>query len=367
MDFKVPFINYRGHYKSMETEIDAAIKRVLTNGDLILRQDVDEFERSIAEFLNVKYAIGVSSCTDALMISLRATGVCPGDEVITVAHTFLATIASIVHCGAKPVLVDVGDDYCMNTDLIEGAITSKTKALMPVHFNGRLCNMEKIMPIADKYNLIVIEDSAQGLGATFDGRKGGSWGATGCFSFYPAKLLGACGDAGLVSTNDPEMYRKVKLYRDHGRETKDTFAFYGFTNRIDNLQAAILNVKLRHLPLWLEKRKEIAEMYFEGLDCIDGIKLPPRSDGRHVDVFQNFVIRAKHRDKLALYLREKGVEVIVSNPIPINHQPKLLLNHFRLPLTEQLAKEVISIPIIPELSNEQVNYVVDTIKNFYLN
>lgn len=365
MAYKVPFVNYKEHYKSMETEIDGAIKRVLTNGDLILRQDVQEFEENMAKYLGVDYAVGVSSCTDALQLSLLSAGIARGDEVITVAHTFLATIAAIVHCGATPVIVDVSEDYCMNTDLIEAAITKRTKAILPVHLNGRLCNMEKIMALAKKYNLHVIEDSAQALGATFDGRKGGSWGIAGCFSFYPAKLLGACGDAGLVSTNDPEIARKIKLYRDHGRETKDTFAFYGFTGRLDNLQAALLNVKFKYLSSWIERRRKIAKLYYEGLADVDGIILPPMSGGRHDDVFQNYVIRAGRRDELLSYLRENGVEVMVSNPIPINRQPKLPLNHFKLPITERLAAEVISIPMIPELSDDQVGYVIQTIRKFY--
>jgi len=358
-------VNYRDHYKSIEGEIDTAIKRVLTNGDLILRQDVRVFEENIEKLLNVKHAVGLSSGTDALLLALRAAGLGSGDEVITVAHTFLATIASIVHVGATPILVDVSDDYCINTDLIEAAITKKTKAIMPVHFNGHMCQMNRIMEMANKYDLMVIEDSAQGLCATFDNKAGGAWGLAGCFSFYPAKLLGACGDAGVLTTNDDEMANKVRLYRDHGRETKDTFAFYGFTNRLDNIQAAILNVKLKYLSSWIKKRCEFADMYIKGLNGVDGVKLPPNSKDRYQDTFQNFVIRAKKRDELATYLRENGVEVLISNPIPINKQPKLSLSHFSLPLTEKLANEVLSLPMIPDLNNGQIEYVVDLIKAFY--
>ncbi|MFH1713100.1 MAG: aminotransferase class I/II-fold pyridoxal phosphate-dependent enzyme, partial [Candidatus Jacksonbacteria bacterium] len=196
MKYKVPFVNYPKHYKSMKREIDAAIKRVLTTGNLILRQDVENFEKTLAKFLKVKYALGLNSCTDGLILSLKAAGIGPGDEVITVAHTFVASIAAIVHAGATPVLADVNDDYLMNPDLLEKAITSKTKAIIPVHLNGRACQMYKICQIAKKHKLLIIEDAAQGLGASFRGEKAGSFGLTGCFSFYPAKLLGAFGDAG---------------------------------------------------------------------------------------------------------------------------------------------------------------------------
>ncbi|MBA7623050.1 dTDP-3-amino-3,6-dideoxy-alpha-D-galactopyranose transaminase [subsurface metagenome] len=338
---------------------------MLSKGDLILRYQVQEFEDSMAFFLGAKYAVGVSSGTDALHLALRAAGVGMGDEVITVAHTFVASIAAIVHCGATPVLVDVGDDMNIDVTQIERVISPKTKAILPVHLNGRLCHMGELMKIAQKQNLMVIEDAAQALGATFDGRKGGSFGLAGCFSFYPAKLLGAAGDAGLVSTNDNEIANRVRLLRDHGRQTKDQLVAYGFTNRLDNLQAAILNVKLKYVLGWIQRRREIADLYYSGLSDIPGVKLPPRSDDRFFDVYQNYVLRVSKRDNFASYLREKGIETIISNPIPVHHQQALGLSHFQLPNTEQLAKEVISIPLIPEIDNEQVEYVIQAIHNFY--
>lgn len=367
MAYKVPFVNYPAQYKSLEKKIDAAIKEALTKGDLILRRQVQDFEDSMASFLGVKYAVGVSSGTDALYLSLLAAGIGHGDEVITVSHTFVASIAAIVHCGATPILVDVGDDMNMDVKQIEKAISQKTKAILPVHLNGRLCHMGELMKVAQEHNLIVVEDAAQALGATFDGRKGGSFGLTGCFSFYPAKLLGAAGDAGLVCTGDESIAQKIRLLRDHGRQSKDEIARYGFTNRLDNLQAAILNVKLKHVPEWIERRREIAELYNDGLSGIPGIKLPPRSDEHFSDVYQNYVLRVSERDRLASYLKEKGVETIISNPVPVHHQRALGLSHFCLPYTEQLAKEVISIPLIPELSNEQIEYVIQTVRNFYRN
>jgi len=366
MTYKVSFVGYVAQYKSLEKEIDAAIKEVLSKGDLILRRQVQDFEDTMASFLGVKYAVGVSSGTDALHLALRSAGLVRGDEVITVAHTFVASIAAIVHCGATPVLVDVGDDMNMDVNQVEKAISQKAKAILPVHLNGRLCDMGELMKVAQKHNLIVIEDAAQALGATFDGKKGGSFGLAGCFSFYPAKLLGAAEDAGLVATNDKVLADKVHFLRDHGRRGKDELIGYGFTNRLDNLQAAILNVKMKYVPRWIQRRREIADFYYNELSDIPDVKLPPRSDEHFVDVYQNYVLRVSERDRLASYLREKGVETIISNPIPVHHQRALGLSHFHLPYTEQLAKEVISIPLIPELSDEQVEYVIQTIRDFYI-
>ena len=208
MSYKIPFVNYPLQYRNLEEEISKAIKDVLNRGDLILRKDVEEFEKNLASFLGVKYAVGVNSCTDAMILSLKAAGIKEEDEVITVSHTFFATIEAIVHCGAKPILIDVNEDFLMDADKIEKAITPKTRAIMPVHLNGRVCGMDKIMEIAEKNNLIIIEDAAQALGAMFENKKAGSFGLAGCFSFYPAKLLGAFGDAGAVVTNDETIFER---------------------------------------------------------------------------------------------------------------------------------------------------------------
>ncbi|MFC2040951.1 DegT/DnrJ/EryC1/StrS family aminotransferase [Chloroflexota bacterium] len=370
MTYKVPFVDYPAHYRSMESEIDTAIKEALSKGDLILRHQVQDFENSMASFLGVKYAVGVNSCTDAMILSLHAAGIGQGDEVITVAHTFVATIESIVHCGATPILVDVGDDFNMDMDKLEQAINPHTRAILPVHLNGRLCDMGKLMAIAEKQNLRVIEDAAQALGAAFDGRKAGSFGLAGCFSFYPAKLLGAAGDGGLVCTNEESFAEKIRLLRDHGRppQDKNKHLCYGFTSRLVNLQAAILNVKLRYLAKWIQRRREIAGLYGRGLSNIPSVRTPPSptSTGCFFDVYQNYVLRVSERDRLALYLEEKGIETIISNPIPVHHQQALGLSHFYLPNTEKFAKEIISIPLVPEMSNEQVDYVIQAIRSFYL-
>lgn len=367
MSYKVPFIDYPAHYRSMQAEITSAISDVLfRRADLILRDDVKEFESRMASFLGTEYAVGVNSCTDALHLSLYASGVVCGDEVITVAHTFLATLEAIIWCGATPVLVDIGEDFNMSVDLVEDAITAKTKAILPVHLNGRVCNMEKLLQVTRKHNLIMIEDAAQALGATFDGKKAGSFGLAGCFSFYPAKLLGAAGDAGLVVTNSRELADKIRLLRDHGRKSKQEHAFYGFNSRLDNLQAAILNVKLQYLARWIQHRREIAGMYREGLQDISSLRLPHFNESRHFDVYQNYVIRAQDRNALVEHLNKMGVEVLVSWRTPLHKQTGLGLDHLRLPLTEQISNEVVSLPMNTELTEDHIKYVIECVRKFYL-
>ncbi len=365
---KVPFVNYPEHYRRMWNEVTGAISEALSKGDLLLRGQLKQFEKDIASFVGAKYAVGLNSCTDAMFLALKATGIGLGDEVITVAHTWIATIACVVHCGATPLLVDVGEDMNMDVEQVEQKISPKTKAIIPVHLNGRLCNMRKLMEIADEHNLIVIEDAAQALGGSFDGKKAGSFGSTGCFSLYPAKILGAAGDGGFLTTDYEELDEKIRLLRDHGQQrTTGKILFYGFNSRLDNIQAAILNVKLKYLPEWIERRREIARIYHEGLLDVAEVKLPPppTTTGPYYDVYQNYVIRVKNRDELVEFLEKNGIETIVSWRIPNHLQTALNLNHFSLPKTEKLSKEVVSLPMYPELSDEQVHYVISVIHDFY--
>lgn len=357
---KVPFVSYSLQYRNIKEEIDLAIKRVLENGDLILRSDVDEFERKFAEFVGTKYAVGVNSCSDALMFSLIAAGVQKGDEVITVSHTFFATIEAIHHVGAVPVLVDVGKDYLMDMELVEKAITERTKVIIPVHLNGKMCDMQRLTEITKRHNLSIVEDAAQALGAGIE-RKAGSIGLAGCFSFYPAKILGCLGDGGAVVTNDEQVADKIRLLRNHGQKTKTDIVCYGFTSRLHNLQAAVLNVKMKHLLEWISKRKEIAKEYNRGLENISNIKLPSKEG-----VFQNYVIRAERRNELHQFLKDNGIETLIKDPVCNHLQNGLNLSHFKLPFSEQLAEEVISLPMYPELTQEQVQYVISKVKEFYV-
>ena len=366
--YKVPFVDYPEHYRRIWDEVINAITEALSKGDLILRDQLRQFEENIASFVGVKYAVGVNSGTDALFLSLKAAGVGHGDEVITVAHTFVATVSVVVQCRAKPILVDIGEDMNMDVNQVEQVITPQTKAIIPVHLNGRVCDAGRLKEIANKHDLIVIEDAAQALGASFDGKKAGSFGLTGCFSFYPAKMLGAAGDGGIVVTNDEEIAEKIRLLRDHGyqRSTGEMLC-YGYNSRLDNVQAAILDVKLKYLPEWIERRRERVSLYHQGLSDLPELKLPlpPLSNDLFFDVYQNYVIRAKERDRLVAHLRESGIEILISWPKPIHRHDALGLKHFHLPKTEQISNEVLSLPMYPELSNEQVEFVVDDIHKFY--
>ncbi len=366
MGYRVPFVDPKAHYRRLKLEIDAAITDCLTKGDLIYRQQLHDFEEYLAAFVGVKYAVGVNSGYHALHFSLLAAGVGAGDEVVTVAHTFVATVSAIVHCDARPVLVDVGPDYNINAELLERAITPRTKAIIPVHLNGRVCEMDRIMAIADRYRLHVIEDAAQALGGSFRGRRAGSFGLTGCFSFYPFKVLGGFGDGGAVTTNDPDVARIVTLLRFNGedRETGE-YHCHGYTALLDNVQAAVLDVKLRHLPRWIEHRRKVAQLYRKGLEGIEGVQLPHFEDDRHFDSYQNYVIRTECRDQLRQYLKEEGVETLVHWPKPMWEHKGLHLENPSLAETESICREVVSLPMSAETTPEQVDITTESIRKFF--
>jgi dTDP-4-amino-4,6-dideoxygalactose transaminase len=368
MQWKVRYIDYPAAFKKIEPEVMETIHTVLTNGDLMLRQQLRDFEENLARFCGTKYAIGMSNCTDALHLSLRAAGIGAGDEVISVSHTFVATIAAIHHSGAAPVLIDIGDDHNMDAAKIEAAITPRTKAILPVHLNGRICDMEAILSLARRQGLLVIEDSAQALGATFDGRKGGSMGLAGCFSFYPAKLLGAYGDGGAVVTNSEEMNTRLRQLRDHGRMADGNLAGWSFNCRMDNLHAAILDLKLRKLPEALTRRRELGRLYQEQLKDVSSLRLPPPPEegGRRYDVFQNYEIEAENRDELAEFLKIKGIETMKPwGGKGVHQHPALGLTHLRLPRAERFFTGCLMLPMHPELEDWQIVYVADAIKDYY--
>jgi len=366
MDYKVRFVNPQKQYQEHREEYLNTIDDVLSRGDLILRKDVEEFENAIASMVGARYAVGLNSGTDTMFFALKALGIGQGDEVITVSHTFIASIAVVVQCGATPVLIDVKKDFLMDTDKIEEAITEKTKAILPVHLNGRVCDMDRIMEIGQKYNLVVIEDAAQALGAKFRGKMAGSFGIAGSFSLYPFKVLGCFGDGGVLTTNDEALAEKARLMRDHGQKTKTEIVLFGWNSRLDNLQAAVLNTKLKHFPSWIKRRQEIANMYNEDLAGISQITIPPKQDENHFDTYQNYVLRAEKRNGLAEYLKENGVETLIKDPIANHKHPGLKLDHYALPVTEQLASEIVSLPLYPGLTDEEVQYVVTHVRKFYL-
>lgn len=366
MPYQVPFVDGRTHYGRLKPEIDNAIISCLTQGDLILRQQLRDFEARLAAFVGVKYAIGVNSGYHALHFAVLAAGVSPGDEVITVAHTFVASVSAIVHAGATPVLVEVGSDYNMDPDALEAAITPRTKAIMPVHLNGRLCEMDWIGRMAERHNLAIIEDAAQSLGATQHGCMAGGFGLAGCFSFYPFKILGGFGDGGAVTTDDPEVARFVTLMRFNG-EDRDTgeYHYHGHTALLDNVQAAVLDVKLRHLPDWIAHRQQIARLYRQGLEGVGDLVLPHFPENGRVDVYQNYVVRTAHRDALRAHLRESGVETLVHWPKPIWAHPGLRLCDPGLAGTAAICREVVSLPMSAETTREHVQCTVDAIRGFF--
>ncbi len=366
MGYKVRFVKPDEAYQRIKPEIDAAVGDCLTNGDYILRHHLRDFERNLADFVGVKYAVGLNSGYHALHLSLLAAGIGPGDEVITVAHTFVATISAIVHCGATPILLDVGKDYNMAVDQLEAAVTPKTKAIIPVHLNGRLADMDVVMEVAGKHKLKVIEDACQSLGGTFRGKRAGSIGTTGCFSFYPFKALGGYGDGGAVTTDDPEIARAVTLMRFNGedRETGE-YHYHGYTTLLDNVQAAILDVKLKHFPSWTEHRRKIAGFFRKGLEGVGDLSLPHCADDRFSDGSQNYVIRTKKRDELRAYLSDNGVETLVHWFKPVWEHKALNLGSWNLPETVAICKEVISLPMSAETTEEEVNITCDVIKKFF--
>lgn len=376
MEYKVRFVNPQKQYTDHREEFLKVFDETLSRGAIVNREELWKFEEDFAKFCGAKYAVGVNSGTSALDVAFQAAGIGPGDEVITVAHTFIASISTIHLAGAKPVLIDVGEDFNMDVKLIEKALTPKTKAIEPIHLNGRLCDMEIILDIAKRKGLIVIEDAAQALGATFNGEKAGTFGLVGCFSLYWAKVLGGWGNNGMVVTNDPEIARKMKLMRYNGEDREDRhFYYHGHNLLMDNVHAALLSVKLKYLPQWLERRKQIAERYHQGLAGISQIKVPRFGDGRFTDVYTNYVIRAERRDELKNYLTEQGVETLISWPAPTyreplfgSQMPRLISaqgESKELPETEKICREVLSLPMYPELTDEQIDYVIETIKNFH--
>ena len=366
LTYQVPFVDPRVHYRRYKAEFEQAIVDTLSRGDLVLRQQLHDFERNLAGVVGAREAVGVSSGYHALHISMLAAGIGPGDEVITVAHTFVATISAIVHCGATPVLVDVRDDYNMDPDAFEAAITPRTRAVVPVHLNGRICEMDRIIAIARRHGLVVIEDAAQAIGATFEGTGSGAWGAAGCFSFYPFKLLGCFGDGGAVTTSDTAIARAVTLLRFNGEDRQTgEYLHHGYTALLDNVQAAVLDVKLRHLTDWIEHRRKIAECYRAGLEGVGDLRLPHWSDPRFDDVYQNYVVRTSRRDALRKHLSESRVETLLHWPKPVWRHEALRLGDWHLHNTDAICGEVLSLPMSAETTEDQVDYVANVIRRFF--
>jgi dTDP-4-amino-4,6-dideoxygalactose transaminase len=362
----VPFVDPSRVYKKFKERLDSAYFDVMFKGDLIDRGQLKSFEANLASFVGTKYAIGVNSGYDALQLSLRALNIGPGDEVIVPAHTFVATCSAIVNVGAKPVLIDVAKDFNIDVNKIEELITPKTKAIIPVHLSGWMADMPEIRSIVEKYNLKIIEDACQSLGSTINGIGAGAWGDTGCFSFYPFKILGGYGDGGAITTNDERVatFAKRMRYNGEDRETGEYFG-HGFTCLLDNLQAAFLNIKLEYLPESIKRRKYIASRYQEALSGLPDLLLPHYSREGFDHVYQNYTLRSKHGNEFSEYMKSNGVEVLTQFRKPYYKHKALNLENTGFPETEALSREVCSLPMSLELTDEEMNYVIDTVRAFY--
>jgi len=361
----VKYINFPLQYKKIKTELFRTIENVFESGNFILGSEVEKFEKNFAKYCETKYALGVGNGTSALFLVMKALGIGNGDEVITASNSFLATAGAIVAAGAKPVFVDADDDYNINPNLIEKAITKKTKAILPVHLTGRPASLDKILEIADKNKIYLIEDAAQAVGAKYNGKKVGSFGIAGCFSLHPLKNLNAYGDGGVITVKDKQLYENLKKMRNHGLKNRDECDFFAFNSRLDELQASILNVKMKYLDKWTKKKREIASFYQKKLSNI--VKVPLDKSNEYA-VYHTFIIQVNKRDKLQKFLLQKGIETKIHYPIPIHLQRAAQYLGYKkgdFPKAEKQAEKILSLPIYPELKEEQLELVVKEIRNFY--
>jgi dTDP-4-amino-4,6-dideoxygalactose transaminase len=364
----IPFFRYPHLFAQQRDEILNAVTAVMDRGAFILQSDLVEFETALAGFTGAKHALGVANGTDALIIALRAAGIGPGDEVIVPSHTYVASAASIHFAGATPVLVECGPDHMIDPAAAEAAVTPRTAAIMPVQLNGRTCDMDALQAIADKHGLVIIEDAAQALGSKYKGRNAGTFGLAAEFSFYPAKVLGCFGDGGGLTTNDPDMARKMSLLRDHGRDENGLVVTWGLNSRLDNLQAAILNVKFQQLDAELERRRDIARRYREGLDGLDDFVVPPGPDNDpdHFDIYQNYEVESGRRDELRKYLEDEGVRTIIQwAGKPVHQFNGLGIQNVDLPYTDRLFTRCFLLPMNTSLTNDEVDYICDRIRKFH--
>ncbi len=362
----IPVIDLKKQYESIRLELDDAIARVLTKGSFILGAEVAAFEKEFAEYCGVSHAVGVASGTEALQLALLACGVGENDEVLTTAHTAVATVSAIEATGAHPVLVDIDlNRYALNPNLLAQSITPRTRAIIPVHLYGCPVDMNPVIQFAREKNLFVVEDCSQAHGALYEGRKVGSLGDIAAFSFYPTKNLGAFGDGGAVVTDNAELAEKVRLLRQYGWKEHYISSVKGINSRLDELQAAILRVKLRHLDEWNSRRRDLANLYYELLAETEVVLPALPENSSHV--FHQFVIRHPQRDALKKYLKERGIHSLIHYPVPIHLQPayaELGYSAGSLPNAERASREVLSLPLYPELTEEKIKRVCQNVIDF---
>lgn len=361
---KVPFGNLQIHYQTYKQELDQAVARVLNSGHFILGPELAAFEQDFARYLGSGFAAGCASGTEAIYLALEACGIGENDEVLVVAHTAVPTISAISMTRAKPVFVDIDPDTClMNVGDLDAKITARTKAIIPVHLYGQMVDLEPVLKTAAKHNLYVIEDVAQATGAQYRGAKAGTLGDFGAFSFYPSKNLGAFGDGGAITTKTKENFDRLLMLRNYGQSKRYHHDIIGINSRLDEIQAAILSAQLPFVPAWNQRRCEIAARYSVGLT---GTVETPKSKLDHV--YHLYVIQVDERDELQGYLADKEVQCLIHYPIPAHLQNAYGYLGYKpgdLPVTERIAKRILSLPMFPELTNEQIDYVVSAIKDFY--
>jgi len=362
----IKFFDFSPEISKIGDQIQNAVKRVISSGRYILGSEVLAFEKEFAQVCSCKHAIGVASGTDALFLALKAFDVEPGDEVITVANTFAATVLAIMYTGAIPVFVDIEpQSYLINTLLIKKAITQKTKVILPVHLYGACADMDKIMEIAASHNLYVLEDACQAHGALYKKRPAGGIGHLAAFSFYPTKNLGAYGDGGMITTNDTDLYNKLDLLRNYGQKDRYSYSIPGYNSRLDEMQAAILRAKLKYFFDWLEKRQRIADLYDIGLSDINLVKT--RIDSTSTHAYHLYVISVEKRDELQAHLKDNGVETLIHYPVLLHKQEafKEAKVYGQLKHAELRSNQILSLPISPWLKDEEVHYIIDCVRDFY--
>jgi dTDP-4-amino-4,6-dideoxygalactose transaminase len=361
----IPILDLKQQFLSLQPQIEAALRDVMLNGHFIIGPNVKAFEAEIAQYLDVPHAVGLNSGTDALHLALRALDIGPGDEVITTPMTFVATTEAIGIVGATPVFVDIeADTFNIDAAKIEAAITPRTKAIMPVHLYGQACDMDAIMAIAKAHNLHVIEDCAQSMGATYKGRQTGTIGTFGCYSFFPSKNLGAYGDGGLITTSDADLAARTRSLRAHGGRVKYHHEELGLNSRLDEMQAAILRIKLPHLSSWNEARRQVAKRYFEAFAGLSGLTLPGERD-YGVPVYHQFTVRVPNRDQVKQALDAAGIVTMVYYPVPLHLQEVHAGMGHKMgdfPVTEKAVQEVLSLPMFPELSPADQDQVIAAVK-----
>ena len=365
---QVPFYDIKAQYTDLATELDAVVHDVISGGNYVLGPHNVAFEAAFAKLHNVKHAIAVHSGTDALRIMMDAAGIGRGDEVITTAFTFVASVETIVQTGATPVFVDIEPaTFMMDPSKIEAAITAKTKAILPIHLFGQLFDVVRIAEIAKKHGLIVLEDAAQAIESTHNGTPAGHFGLSAGYSFYVTKNLGAAGDGGMITTNDDETNEACRSIRVHGMGKQRYFYDHlGYTARLDEIQAAVLTVKMTKLGEWGAKKLVTAKKYFDELSGIDGLVLPITSPGNN-HTFHQFTVKTSHRDELQAHLKDLGVPSMIYYPVPIHHHEPYenFTPTWNLEVTEEVSKQVLSLPIHPHLTPEQVEHVCDSVKSFF--